>query len=80
MWNQDEFLPKRQKGNISRFTGVFAYRLKDWRIDRIDYTKLKLISGNYGKYEFSSDGRFHLSGNEIVPHEEIRSQVYLHID
>ena len=40
-----------------------------------DFTKLKLISGNLGrysdKYEFSSDGRFHLSGNEIFPQKEI---------
>ena len=33
-----------------------------------DFTKLKLISGKIcDKYEFSSDGRFHLSGNEIFP-------------
>ena len=40
-----------------------------------DFTKIKLISGpKYNpKYEFSSDGRFHLSGNEIFPHEEIWS-------
>ena len=40
-----------------------------------DFTKIKLISGpTYNpKYEFSSDGRFHLSGNEIFPHEEIWS-------
>ena len=40
-----------------------------------DFTKIKLISGpTYNpKYEFSSDGRFHLSGNEIFPHKEIWS-------
>ena len=36
-------------------------------------TKLILISGTYGKYEFNSDGKFHLSGNEIFPHDEIQS-------
>ena len=32
-----------------------------------DSTKLKSISGK-DEYEFRSDGRFHLSGNESFPH------------
>ena len=32
-----------------------------------DSTKLKEINGTYGKYEFNSDGKFHLTGNEIFP-------------
>ena len=37
-----------------------------------DFTKLKLISGKIcDKYEFSSDGRFQLSGDEILPTKEI---------
>ena len=41
-----------------------------------DFTKLKIIKDKSlfsDKYEFSSDGRFHLSGNEIFPHKEIWS-------
>ena len=41
-----------------------------------DFTKLKIIKDKSlfsDKYEFSSDGRFHLSGNEIYPHKEIWS-------
>ena len=38
-----------------------------------DSTKLKEINGTYGKREFNSDGKFHLTGNEIFPHKEIRS-------
>ena len=39
-----------------------------------DFTKLKIIKDKSlfsDKYEFSSDGRFHLSGNEIFPLKEI---------
>ena len=35
--------------------------------------KLKEINGTYGKKEFNSDGKFHLTGNEIFPHKEIWS-------
>ena len=41
-----------------------------------DFTKLKIIKDKSlfsDKYEFSSDGRFHLSGNEIFPLKEIWS-------
>ena len=40
-----------------------------------DSTKLKTINSGrliYGEKEFSSDGSFHLSGNEICPKKEIR--------
>ena len=53
---------------------VLSNRISTTGFQQPDFTKLKLISekDEYNKsYEFSSDGRFHLSGDEILPTKEI---------